>query len=161
MTEDKLTQFSPARPVQQSFLLIRPWNRYDLELPDFTNETQNADDWPEPGYPSDDPLGQSPKENDPADSCSHPQELSLLVRLGRRFGAPPRQPRDNHLADSQSHSQALRLLVRLGQSFGALLLAQQRGGEYMRIASDHNIVARVKDIASVDAMMGVRTLEIL
>ncbi|KAG2756665.1 hypothetical protein P692DRAFT_20714972 [Suillus brevipes Sb2] len=160
-TEDKLTQFSPARPVQQTFLLIRPWNRYDLELPDFTNETQNADDWPEPGHPSDDPLGQSPKENDPADSCSHPQELSLLVRLGRRFGAPPRQPRDNHLADSQSHSQALRLLVRLGQSFGALLLAQQRGGEYKRIASDHNIVARVKDIASVDAMMGVRTLEIL
>ncbi|KIK44829.1 hypothetical protein CY34DRAFT_31498, partial [Suillus luteus UH-Slu-Lm8-n1] len=62
--------------------------------------------------------------------------------------------------DSESHSRALRLLVRLGQSFGAFLLAQQRGGEYKRIASDHVIVAQVKDIAFVRDI-DVRTLEIL
>ncbi|KAG1792994.1 uncharacterized protein HD556DRAFT_1444088 [Suillus plorans] len=57
-------------------------------------------------------------------------------------------------------SRALRLMVRLGQPFDAFLLAQQRVGEYKRIASDHNIIAQVKDIASVDSM-DVGTVEIL
>jgi len=53
------------------------------------------------------------------------------------------------------------MIVGLGQPFGALLLAQIRGREYKRIASDYEIVARVKDMASVRDMMDVRTLEIL
>lgn len=40
-------------------------------------------------------------------------------------------------------------------------LAQQRGGEYKRVASDYLIVARVKDMASIDDTMDIRTLEIL
>ncbi|KAG1723191.1 uncharacterized protein EDB91DRAFT_1087899 [Suillus paluster] len=70
-------------------------------------------------------------------------------------------PGDNEPADSESHSRELRLIVRLGQPFSALLLAQQRGGEYKRIASDNNIIAHVKDMASVRDMMEVKTLEIL
>ncbi|KAG1720121.1 uncharacterized protein EDB91DRAFT_1178596 [Suillus paluster] len=64
-------------------------------------------------------------------------------------------------ADLESHARASRLIARLGQRFGALLLAQQRVGEYKRIASDHNIIAQVKDVTSVRDMMDVRTLEIL
>jgi hypothetical protein len=55
----------------------------------------------------------------------------------------------------------LRLIVRLGQPFGALLLAQQWGGEYKRIASDNNIITQVRDMTSVDDMMDVRTVETL
>ncbi|KAG1726885.1 uncharacterized protein EDB91DRAFT_1086625 [Suillus paluster] len=74
----------------------------------------------------------------------------------------PGSPIEEELDDSESHSRALRLMVRLGQPFGAFLLAQQRGGEYKRIASDRDIIAQVKDIASVHNMMArVRTLEIL
>jgi hypothetical protein len=62
---------------------------------------------------------------------------------------------------SEPYSPALRLIVHLGQPFSALLLAQQRGGEYKRIASDHNIIARAKDVASIHPTMDVRTLEIL
>jgi hypothetical protein len=51
---------------------------------------------------------------------------------------------------SGPYSPALRLIVHLGQPFSALLLAQQRGGEYKRIASNHNIIARVKDVASLE-----------
>jgi hypothetical protein len=54
----------------------------------------------------------------------------------------------------------LRLLVRLSRPFDALLLAQQRGGEYKRIASDEHITARVRAMASVD-VMNVGMLEIL
>jgi hypothetical protein len=32
---DKLTQFSSAWPTWQTFLLIRPWNLHDIELPSF------------------------------------------------------------------------------------------------------------------------------
>ncbi|KAG1827643.1 hypothetical protein DFJ58DRAFT_880423 [Suillus subalutaceus] len=62
---------------------------------------------------------------------------------------------------SDSHSRALRLIVRLGQPFSAFLLARQRDGEFKRIASDHDIIAQVKDMTSVDDMMVIRTLEIL
>ncbi|KIK34685.1 hypothetical protein CY34DRAFT_812768 [Suillus luteus UH-Slu-Lm8-n1] len=57
--------------------------------------------------------------------------------------------------------EALRLIARLGQPFGAFLLAQQRSGEYKRIASDHDIIAQVKDVASVHSTTDVKTLEIL
>jgi hypothetical protein len=113
-TKDKLVQFSPARRTRQTFLLIRPWNWYDLELADFTDESQSVDDWPD-------------------------------------------EPGDDELV-----AKALRLLVRLFRPFGALLLAQQCGGEYRRIASDKEIIAQVSDIASVNVdMMDIRTLEIL
>jgi hypothetical protein len=67
----------------------------------------------------------------------------------------------NELVYSDSNSRALRLIVRLGQPFSAFLLARQRDGEFKRIASDHDIIAQVKDITSVDNMMDIRTLEIL
>ncbi|KAG2089238.1 WD40-repeat-containing domain protein [Suillus discolor] len=114
-TEDRLAQFSPARRTRQSFLLIRPWNRYDLGLINFADKTQSVEDWPEPG---------SPGYNEPT-------------------------------------TPELRLIVRLRQPFGRLLLAQQWGGEYKRIASDNKVVAQVRDMVSVDDMMDVRMLEIL
>jgi hypothetical protein len=135
-TEEKLFQFSRARPIRQTVFLVRPWNRNLLEPaefvepPDFGDDTLSEDEyWSVPGSPFD----------------------------GSSRGSDGGQ----ELVDSESISRALRLIVRLGQPFGALLLAQQFGGEYQRIASDHNIVAQVKDIASVDDMMDVRTLEIL
>ncbi|KAG2089240.1 uncharacterized protein F5147DRAFT_658472 [Suillus discolor] len=114
-TEDRLVQFSPARRTRQSFLLVRPWNRYDLGLINFADKTQSVQDWPEP---------ESPGYNEPT-------------------------------------TRELRLIVRLGQPFGGLLLAQQWGGEYKRIASDNKIIAQVKDMTSVDDVMDVRMLEIL
>jgi hypothetical protein len=128
-TKDKLVQFSRTRPVQQTFLLVRPWDRSLLELPDFADDTQSVDD------------------------CTLPWSLSRnsLVGLPTGYGSD----------DSETHLRALRLIVRLGQPFAAFLLAQQWGGEYKRIASDHDIIARVKDITSVCDMMDIRTLEIL
>ena len=52
-------------------------------------------------------------------------------------------------------------LSRLGQPFRAFLLAQQWGGEYKRIAADHDIIAQVNDMTSVRAVTDIRTLEIL
>ncbi|KAG1775777.1 hypothetical protein EV702DRAFT_415718 [Suillus placidus] len=49
---------------------------------------------------------------------------------------------------SESVSECLRLIIRLGRPFSAFLLAQQPSGEYKRIASDRNIMARVKDLCS-------------
>ncbi|KAJ8588826.1 hypothetical protein M405DRAFT_933863 [Rhizopogon salebrosus TDB-379] len=131
-TEDKLIQFSQTRPTRQAFLIVRPWDRSLLGLPDFADLTDSSDvesieDWSPPVSP-------------------------VHVSPGEHFGG------DEHIS-SESHSQALRLIVRLGQRFNAFLLAQQWGGEYKRIASDHDIVAQVKDI--VHNMMDVKTLEIL
>ncbi|KIK46471.1 hypothetical protein CY34DRAFT_800323 [Suillus luteus UH-Slu-Lm8-n1] len=67
---------------------------------------------------------------------------------------------DHEMVNSESH-RALRLIARLGQPFNAFLLAQQRIGEYKRIASDCNIVAQVKNMVDVDNMMNIRTFEIL
>ncbi|KAG1821954.1 WD40-repeat-containing domain protein [Suillus subaureus] len=123
-TEDKLAQFSPARRTRQKFLLVRPWNRYDLGLVNFADETQSVEDWPELQSLSDHTLGGYPGYRKPA-------------------------------------TRELRLIVRLAQPFSALLLAQQWGGEYKRIASDNNIIAQVRDMVSVDDMTDIRMLEIL
>ncbi|KAG0704041.1 hypothetical protein DFH29DRAFT_997923 [Suillus ampliporus] len=122
-TKDKLVQFSPARHTRQTLLLVRPWNRHDLGLPDLT----------------DDRDAQS------------------------MYGSLLDEPLDGHRGEDElvDQSRELRLIVHLGQPFGALFLAQQHGGEYKRIASGHNIMARVKDMTAVHDMMDVRTLEIL
>ncbi|KAG1869439.1 hypothetical protein DFJ58DRAFT_64551 [Suillus subalutaceus] len=54
-------------------------------------------------------------------------------------------------------TRGLRLLVRLSRPFGALLLAQQRGGEYKRIASINNIIVRVRDIAAKNGAFSFHT----
>jgi hypothetical protein len=137
-TDETLIQFSRARPTQQVFFLVRPWDRRLLELPDFseqldlTDEAESVGYWSESESPSDD-------SDELASGSSGEEELSV---------------------DSEAHSRSLRLMVHLGQPFGALLLAQQRVGEYKRIASDHNIIAQVRDIAAIDNM-DIRTLDIL
>ncbi|KAJ8580750.1 hypothetical protein M405DRAFT_885991 [Rhizopogon salebrosus TDB-379] len=128
-TEGTLPQFSPARRIRQTFLLVRPWNRDLLELPDFADDTETDE-------------GQFVPESPVHDSVSRLSE-------------------ENEVIDSESHSRALRLLVRLGQPFCAFLLAQQHHGEYKRIAPEQDIIAQVKDMASVQDLMDVRTLEIL
>ncbi|KAG1780743.1 heterokaryon incompatibility protein-domain-containing protein [Suillus placidus] len=118
-TEDKLLQFSRGRPARQSFLLVRPWDRRLLDLPDYADDTESVDDFTLPG---------SPREEGPV--------------------------------DPESSERAMRLIVRLGQPFSAFLLAQQRSGEYKRIASDRDIITQVKDVDYVHGM-DVKTLEIL
>jgi hypothetical protein len=132
-TGDKLIQFSQARPTQQAFLHVRPWDRSLLESHDFADHSdlsdiEIVDDWSPPVSPLHDSSVRSLGENGPV--------------------------------DSESYSRALRLIVRMRQPFSAFLLAQQWGGEYKRIASDQNIVAQVKDMAAV-CDTDVRTLEIL
>ncbi|KAG2345397.1 hypothetical protein BDR05DRAFT_998531 [Suillus weaverae] len=126
-TGEKLIHFSPARPIQKTVLLVRPWNRHLLELP--ADDMQSIED--------------------------DPQSVEDVV--------VPRSASQNEKGpvDMDSHSRALRLIVRLGQPFSAFLLMQQRGGEYKRIASDQDIIAQVKDMASVHNTMDVRPLEIL
>jgi hypothetical protein len=126
-TEDKLVQFSRTRPARQALLLVRPWDRSLLELPDFAGDTQS--DCTLSGFSSRDSLA----------------------------GLPTGYGSD----DPAAHLRALRLIVHLGQPFAAFLLAQQWGREYKRIASDHDIIAQVKNMASVRDVMDVRTLEIL
>ncbi|KAG1794113.1 uncharacterized protein HD556DRAFT_1371067 [Suillus plorans] len=67
-------------------------------------------------------------------------------------------PGEEELTDSESYSQALRLIACLGQLFGASLLTRQRSGVYKRIASDHDIIAQIKDMTSVHGMTDIRTL---
>ncbi|KAG2365168.1 hypothetical protein BDR07DRAFT_1399605 [Suillus spraguei] len=125
-TNETIMQFSRARPIWQTFLLVRPWDRDLLGVPDFTDDTESMGDWTESGSLIDD------SEMDDSDK----------------------------FASSSPGSRALRLMVRLDQPFDAFLLAQQRVGEYKRIASDQNIVAQVKDITSVDNI-DIGTVEIL
>ncbi|KAG2738090.1 hypothetical protein P692DRAFT_201798621, partial [Suillus brevipes Sb2] len=129
-TEETLVQFWPARPTEQNFVLVRPWDRSLLELPDFAKPSEFGN------------ITES--EEDYGTSLSSPShDLSS--------GPPVKQ----EVVDQESR--AFRLLVRLGQPFSAFLLAQQRSGEYKRIASDHDIIGQVNDIRNP---MDIRTIEI-
>ncbi|KAG2745544.1 hypothetical protein P692DRAFT_201076752 [Suillus brevipes Sb2] len=84
-TEDKLTQFSPARPTRQTFLIVRPWNRHDLGVPDFADDTQSDDDWSEPDS-SEESIGGYTGEDEQVDTESQMRTMKLVVRLGQPFG---------------------------------------------------------------------------
>ncbi|KAG2128626.1 uncharacterized protein EDB93DRAFT_168427 [Suillus bovinus] len=139
-TAETLIQFWPARPIEQKFVLVRPWDRSLLELPDFAEPPESVE-------PSD---YENNKENE-EDCCTPPSSPS-----DDSFGGSPGR---QDVFDLESR--ALRLLVRLGQPFSAFLLAQQRSGEYKRIVTDHDIVGQIKDVVSVGDLMDVRTMEIL
>ncbi|KAG1901763.1 uncharacterized protein F5891DRAFT_979254 [Suillus fuscotomentosus] len=106
-------------------MLVRPWDRFLLEPPDFAENEE--DYWTPPSSPLDDSLSRSVVKQEVDDP----------------------------------ESRALWLLVLLGQPFGAFLLVRQHGGEYKRVASDRDIIAQVKDGASVRDLMDVKTIEIL
>ncbi|KAG1882413.1 hypothetical protein F4604DRAFT_1953445 [Suillus subluteus] len=52
-SDQTLVQFSRARPTRQTFLLVRPWDRRLLELPDFADDAdlESLGDWCEPESP--------------------------------------------------------------------------------------------------------------
>ncbi|KAG2137140.1 uncharacterized protein EDB93DRAFT_1330725 [Suillus bovinus] len=140
-TEDKLMPSSWTFATRQTFLLVRPWDRDLLELlefselssltglPDIADDTQSEESyWSAPG---------SPLQDLPDGSL---------------------ESEDSESVDLESSERALRLIVRLGQPFSAFLLAQQRGGEYKRIASDHAIIAQVNDVVFAQ---DIKILEIL
>ncbi|KAG2108329.1 hypothetical protein BD769DRAFT_1643057 [Suillus cothurnatus] len=77
-TEDRLLQFSQGRPARQSFLLVRPWDRRLLELPDYAEDTESVDDFTLPGS-----LG----EQGPVDSELTEHVMRLIVRLRQPFSA--------------------------------------------------------------------------
>lgn len=67
-TEDRLSQFSHARPTRQSFLLVRSWDRHLLGLPDFEDNMQSEDGWTALESPSQDSLGEFPGRRKSVDS---------------------------------------------------------------------------------------------
>jgi hypothetical protein len=85
-TEDKtmMIQFLRARLAPQATLLVRPWDRSLLELPDFVNlpDLFDTEDWSSPmSLMHNSPGGEN------RDSESYSQALRLLVRLGQPFSA--------------------------------------------------------------------------
>jgi hypothetical protein len=137
-TEETLVQFWPARPIEKKFVLIRPWDRSLLEVPDPVEPTKFVE------------LSDFGHDTESEDYCTPPSSPSDVWS-----GSPVKQ----EVVDLESR--ALRLLVRLGQPFGAFLLAQQCSGGYKRIASDHDIIGQVNDVVSVRDLMDIRTMEIL
>jgi len=139
-TEDTLIPFSRTMPNRQKLLLIRPWDRNLLELHDFT----------EPSTPQDGVQDLAAKDH----------QTMPYIPLNESSDVSHEH---NVLVHSESDLQALRLIVCLGQPFRAILLAQQRGREYKRVAADHDIVAQVRDVASFCSSMmdAIKTVEIL
>ncbi|KIK45230.1 hypothetical protein CY34DRAFT_801852 [Suillus luteus UH-Slu-Lm8-n1] len=88
-TEDRLIPFSSTRPLApwQTFLLIRPWNRGLLELPNPSDDVRDLENSAAPSSPLLDPLGFSLEENEPVDIDSQSRALRLIVRLGQPFSA--------------------------------------------------------------------------
>ncbi|KAG2108552.1 hypothetical protein BD769DRAFT_1499466 [Suillus cothurnatus] len=151
----------------QTFLLVRPWDPRLLELPDFSAEIQNVDDCIPPPSPLPDSSCGSPVEQGSVALESSKREDPNFVddmQIVEDYLTPPELPiydstdwSSRGPVDSEFH-RALRLIVCLQQPFRGLMLAQLRGGEYKRVASDHSITVQVQHVRD---MMDIRTLEIL
>ncbi|KIK33225.1 hypothetical protein CY34DRAFT_813784 [Suillus luteus UH-Slu-Lm8-n1] len=136
-TDETLVQFWPARPIEQKFALVRPWDRFLLELPDFVEPPEFAE--------TSDFEDNTESEEDFRMSPSSPSHHWSGDYTGKQEAV-------------DEESRAFRLLVRLKQPFSAFLLAQQRSGGFKRIASGHDITGQVNDIGD---QMDIRTIEIL
>jgi hypothetical protein len=136
-TDETLVQFWPARPIEQKFVIVRPWDRCLLELPDFVEPPEFAE------------------SSDFEDNTESEEDYRVLPSSPSHDWSGD-CPGEQEVVDQESR--AFRLLVRLGQPFSAFLLAQQRSGEYKRIASDHDITGQVNDVGD---LMDIRTIEIL
>ncbi|KAG2363719.1 hypothetical protein BDR07DRAFT_1403412 [Suillus spraguei] len=77
-TEERLLQFSQGRPTRQSFLLVRPWDRRLLELPNHADDAVSVHYFTLPG---------SPKGQGPLDSELSECAMRLIARLGQPFSA--------------------------------------------------------------------------
>ncbi|KIK40884.1 hypothetical protein CY34DRAFT_806745 [Suillus luteus UH-Slu-Lm8-n1] len=82
-TKETLVQF--VRPTLQTFLLVRPWDRGLLGLPDFAELHDFGEDTQ--GEHEDRPMPVFSVEEEPADSETHSRALQLIVRLGQPFDA--------------------------------------------------------------------------
>ena len=78
-------------------MLVRPWNSYDLGLPDFADDAQNM------------ALGLSPRRR-------------WMTRRAQKIGSSPSLMERMSI---DLDARALKLIARLGQPFSVLLLAQQ------------------------------------
>jgi hypothetical protein len=85
-TEEKLSQFSRARPTRKAVFLVRPWDRSLLDDFEDVSDTESIEDWSPPVSPlldSSVALG----DNRLVDSASYSRALRLLVRLRQPFSA--------------------------------------------------------------------------
>ncbi|KAG1885258.1 hypothetical protein F4604DRAFT_1730807, partial [Suillus subluteus] len=86
--------------TKQTFLLVRPWNRYLLELPDFAEpsvlaelsdvaeDTESEEGyWSAPGSPLQDSPGESPEAQESVDSGLSGRALRLAAYLEQPFSA--------------------------------------------------------------------------
>ncbi|KAG1895229.1 uncharacterized protein F5891DRAFT_1059739 [Suillus fuscotomentosus] len=83
ITTSKRLPFLQARPAAQKFLLVRPWDRRLLELPDFSDDAESMDDLSPSPSPSDSHGGFF-EEHESLDSG---RTLRLIARLKRPFRA--------------------------------------------------------------------------
>ncbi|KAG2137112.1 uncharacterized protein EDB93DRAFT_1330714 [Suillus bovinus] len=87
-TDTKLPQFSRRRPTAQKFLLVRPWDRRLLELPDFSDDTESVDDLSPPPSPSDSHCClPDPGEHESPGLESRERALRLIAHLKQPFRA--------------------------------------------------------------------------
>jgi tetratricopeptide (TPR) repeat protein len=166
-TQNKLIQFSSLRPTMQTFLLVRPWDRSLLELPDFLADIQSVDDCTPPPSPLLDSSPVSPAEQESVASEASEREdpdFTDDMQIVEDHLTLPESPIHDSAdwspgepVDLEFH-RALRLIVRLLQPFHVFLLARLRDGEYTRIASDCDIIVKAEDVRD---MMNIETLEIL
>ncbi|KAG1856789.1 hypothetical protein F4604DRAFT_1906577 [Suillus subluteus] len=130
-TKEPIVQFSRTWHTQQTFVLVRPWDRYLLELPDFAHlldDMESETYWTPPPSPSDDSPSRSLVKQEVVDLES--RALQLLVRLGQPFGA-------------------------------FLLARQRGGEYKRVVSDCDIVAQVIEDMTSVRDLMDIRTIEIL
>jgi len=79
-TQCKLPYWSRKTSTRQPLLLVRPWDRYLLELPDYIDATESVND-------NDFALSELCAGKAAVDSESSERAVRLIVHLGQRFSA--------------------------------------------------------------------------
>ncbi|KAI9458227.1 hypothetical protein HD554DRAFT_2177419 [Boletus coccyginus] len=149
-------RFSSKNPGSEDLVLVCPWIH---ELLDATPLLYGRRHHPSGEGESPSDSDSEPDSEHEHDATAHDSRCSSVASLSPPV-SDPLLPH-NSCADQRDFTlKALRLVVRLGQPLGALLLQGQGRGQYRRVATDSDIIIRVRDGVSLDDMV-LQTLDIL
>jgi hypothetical protein len=150
-------RFRSKSQGMEDLVLVCPWIHELLETTPLRHGPRH--------YPSEEEESPSDSDSEPESEQEHDTSATLdsysrsIASVSLPDSGPP-LPHNPPPDQRDTTLKALKMMVRFRQPLGALLLLAHGHGQYRRVATDHDIIIRVRDEALPENML-LRTLDIL
>lgn len=155
-------RFRSKSQGMEDLVLVCPWIHELLDATPLRHGRRHhpSEEEESPSDSDSDSEPESEQEHDTSAREPTPDSCNRSMTSVSLPDSDPPLPHNPPLDQRDTTLKALEMMVRFRQPLGALLLLGQGHGQYMRVATDHDIIIRVRDEVLPDDMI-LRTLDIL